>query len=436
MSAVAMDAPARIRSAARIERRKLLAQLPFRLLVVVCALGPFVFGVLLKVQSGTPSDALFGVWVHTSGYAIALVVLGFAGTWGLPIVAGVLAGDLFASEDRHGTWNTLLTRSRTLDEVFAGKVLAAITLALLLGALLAVSSILAGLILVGGHEMVDLSGRELSSGHLLVLVAVSWLIALLPLLGYVALAILFSVWTRNGIVGVLGPILVALLTQLLALIGNGVWVHLLLLGSAFDAWHGLFVARPFFGPLVVSLLVCLCWIAGSLAAAWLILRRREFIGSSPRQGWQAPLRIAVAGVAVVALLALATNLGPAGVTRAKLSRTFAPEFKRLTLLQQNQLGHPIPAGARYRILPVCGKRGAKAVGPGDWTCTMNVYILLSKGTQPLTDTPVAYDVSVQSNGCYKATSPPLLVGQSTIRDTRGRSVVNPIVTIYGCFNVL
>jgi len=67
---------------------------------------------------------------------------------------------------------------------------------------------------------------------------------------------------------------------------------------------------------------------------------------------------------------------------------------------------------------------------------MNVYILLSKGTQPLTDTPVAYDVSVQSNGCYKATSPPLLVGQSTIRNTRGRSVVNPIVTIYGCFNVL
>ncbi len=67
---------------------------------------------------------------------------------------------------------------------------------------------------------------------------------------------------------------------------------------------------------------------------------------------------------------------------------------------------------------------------------MNVYILLSRGTQPLTDTPVAYDVSVQSNGCYKAQSPPLLVGQSTIRDTRGRTVVNPIVTIYGCLNVL
>jgi hypothetical protein len=67
---------------------------------------------------------------------------------------------------------------------------------------------------------------------------------------------------------------------------------------------------------------------------------------------------------------------------------------------------------------------------------MNVFILLARGTQPLTNTPVAYDVSVQSNGCYKATSPPLLVGQSTLRNTHGRTIVNPIVTIYGCFNIL
>jgi hypothetical protein len=46
------------------------------------------------------------------------------------------------------------------------------------------------------------------------------------------------------------------------------------------------------------------------------------------------------------------------------------------------------------------------------------------------------DNNVQSNGCYKAQSPPVLVGQAVLRDTQGRTVVNPIVTIYGCFNVL
>ena len=46
---------------------------------------------------------------------------------------------------------------------------------------------------------------------------------------------LFSVATRNGIVGVLGPALVDLVVQLLALVGTGVWLHLLLVSSGFDA---------------------------------------------------------------------------------------------------------------------------------------------------------------------------------------------------------
>ena len=429
----------RVRTAARAERRKLVSRLPLRLLSVVCLLGPFAFGGLLRIQSGTPSDALFGVWVHTSGFAVSLVVLGFAANWGFPIVAGVLAGDLFAGEDRLGTWPTILTRSRSLEDVFAAKVVAAFAFALGLGVLLAVSSLIAGLTLVGAQPMVDLAGRELSAWHLLALVSLSWLISLLPVLAYTSLAILFSVASRNGIVGVLGPILVALLTQLLALLGKGVWVHLLLIGSAFDAWHGLFVDHPFFGPLVVSMLVCVLWIAAALGGSWLILSRREFdAGESSRRrgGWQAPVRIVAGSVAVVALLGLATNLGPAGVTAPRLSQSLQASFRRLTILQQDLLGHPIPAGAQYRIHPVCVRRSAKPVGPGDWSCTMNVYILLARGTQPLTDTPVSYDVSVQSNGCYKAQSPPLLVGQAVLHDTRGQTVVNPIVTIYGCFNVL
>ena len=118
LASLAGDAGARRIAAGRATLRapscaSSCAQLPLRLLGVVCVLGPFAFAVLLKVQSGAPADALFGAWVHTSGFAVSLVVLGFAGNWGFPIIAGVLAGDLFAAEDRHGTWKTILTRSRT-----------------------------------------------------------------------------------------------------------------------------------------------------------------------------------------------------------------------------------------------------------------------------------------------------------------------------------
>ncbi len=425
-------------SASRTERRKLVAQLPLRVLTVVAVLGPLVFAVLLKVQSGTPSDALFGVWVHSSGYAVSLVILSFAANWGFPIMAGVLAGDLFAGEDRQGTWKTILTRSRTLEEVFAGKVLTAILLALGLGLLLAVAGLVAGLSLAGAHPLLDFGGRELSPGHVLVLVGLSWLICLPPLLAYTSLAILFSVATRNGIIGVLGPVVVALITQLLNLVGKGVWVHLLLISSAFDGWHGLFAGHAFLGPLLVSLVSCLIWITVALGSAWRILNRRDFIGEgdAPRAGWRAPLRIALASTALIGALALASSLGPAGVTAARLSASFAPEFRRLTSLQQKLLGHPIPAGTRFRILPMCGARHSRREGPGDWTCTMHVYVVLPDGTTPLTDTPVSYDVSVQSNGCYKASSPPAYVGQAQIRDTRGQLVGNPLVTIYGCMNIL
>jgi len=312
------------------------------------------------------------------------------------------------------------------------------SVALVLGVLVAASSLLAGLILVGAQRLVDFGGNELAPAHVLALVVLSWLISLLPVLAYTSLAVLFSIASRNGIVGVLGPILVALVTQLVVLIGKGVWVHLLLIGSAFDAWHGLFAGHPFFGPLFVSMIVCVGWIAAALGASWQILRRRAFVAGSEsrRSGWRAPVRIVAAATALIALLALASNVGPAGVTAQRLSASLGPEFHRLTLLQQGLLGHPIPASAHYRIVPVCGRRGGTPVGPGDWTCTMNVYIVIAQGTQPLTDTPVGYDVSVQSNGCYKAASPPGFVGQAQIRDTRGRNVVNPLTIIYGCFNIL
>src|SRR5579863_2526436 len=247
------------------ELQKLRAQLPTRLLALLAVLGPLAFAVLLKVQSGTPADALFGAWVHSSGFAISLVILGFAGNWGLPIIVGALAGDLFASEDRYGTWKTILTRSCSREDVFVGKVLAVGTIVAILTGLLAVASLVAGTVLVGLNPVVNLSGELTSGGRMFVLTLVSWIYCLLPAFAYMSVAILVSVTTRNGILGVLAPLMLALVTQLLDLVGRGFIVHMLLIGSAFDGWHGLFVEHPFLGPMGVSALVCLGWIAACLA---------------------------------------------------------------------------------------------------------------------------------------------------------------------------
>jgi ABC-2 type transport system permease protein len=420
------------------ERRKLASQLAVRLLAVVAVLSPFVFGAILKVQSGSPTDTLYGVWVHSSGFALSLLLLAFAGSWGFPLAAGIIAGDVFSAEDRYGTWKWVLTRSCTRGEVFAGKVLAAGTLLIGLVALSAVASVVAGMILIGGQPLVSLSGTVLSSGRSLGLVLASWLACIFPALAFASLGVLLSIATRNGIVGVIGPGLAALAMQLLLLVGSGIWAHMALVASAFGAWHALFTARPFFGPLVVSIIVSLLWVAVCLSASWVILRERDFAGTpvSRRQGWAVPVRVALALAGLIALLAIAGNWGPVGVTRARLQANFLSNFNSLTLLQQREIGHFVAPNARLTILfPTCSRRGSTPTGPGEWVCTFDV-LNRSTGPLPPQQTTITYELSVQSDGCYKAQSPPAFIGQQLMQDAHGHNVVNPLYTIYGCFNTI
>jgi ABC-2 type transport system permease protein len=439
-AAPAAPAPATggVRHVYRAERRKLASQLVTRLLALICLLGPFAFAPILGAQSASPADTLFGVWAHASGFAVSLVVLGFAGQWGFPAIAGVMAGDIFSSEDRYGTWKMVLTRSCSRSDVFWGKVLAAATFSVGMALLAALSSLAAGLLLIGDQSLVSLSGTLISPGRLIVLVLAAWVICILPMLAFTSMAVLFSVLSRNGIVGVIGPSLVGLVMQLLALVGSGVWVHLLLVGTAFDAWHGLFSAHPYFGPLAVSAVVSVLWTAGCLGGAWLVLRRRDYAGTPAQRkiGWATPVRATIAFVAVIALLAAAASWGPPSVTAARLKASITPAFNRLTLLQQRELGRTVPPGYNLNILSGCNRRANHNNGPGDdWVCTLQV-VVPQQGAVPFQLTPVSYDVSVKSNGCYKADAPPSFIGQQMMRVPGGHSVVNPLFTIYGCFNIL
>ena len=169
------------------------------------------------------------------------------------MLAGVLAGDMFASEDRYGTWKMVLTRSRHATRPVRRQARWPRDVRGRAGSrCVAVSSLVAGIVLVGDGKPVSLGGASSRPAHALLFMVVSWLLFCLPMLAFTSLAVLFSVASRSGIMGVIGPALVALAMQLLALVGTGYWVHMLLVASAFDAWHGLFAAHPYYGPLLVA----------------------------------------------------------------------------------------------------------------------------------------------------------------------------------------
>ena len=424
-------------SVLRVEWRKLSSQLAVRILALVCVLGPIAYVVVLKTQSGTPTDALLGVWAHTSGFAVIFVLLVFTGSWGFPVLAGVVAGDSFASEDRYGTWKTVLTRSCSRGAMFVGKVLAVAAMAELLVAIFAVSGVVTALLIVGHQPTVGVSGNVIQPGHAAALVAAAWVWSMLPVLAFVALGVLFSVATASGIAGVLGPILVGFAMQLLALVGGSVWTHLLLVGSAFDGWHAIVAQHPYYRPLIVSALVCVVWTAASLGVAWTIFRRREFAdaGTGRRGDWSRVVRAVAVGLAALVLVALACTWGPTAITAERLQDSVTHTFNNLTIYQQQLLGRRVASGAQLRAFTSCARRGHASSGPGDdWLCTIAVYSGGASGG--LQQFNVHYDVTVQSNGCYRADGPPNFVGAATLTLPSGRTTVNPLFQFYGCFDTL
>lgn len=261
--------------ALRWELFKLRAQLRVRAAVVLCALAPFLLAAVLSSQSGLPKDTLFGRHVHESGFALPLVVLGFAATWVFPLLASLVAGDIFASEDGHGTWQAILTRSRSRSEIFTGKALASMVVALLLLVVTTVSSLLAGLALAGGRPLVSLSGSSLTPGQALGVVLLSWACAVPPLLGFTAVSWLLSVLSRSTLVGVGGPVLIGLVMQLLSLTGGWGRAANLLLTAPFSAWRGLARDDAYYGPLWQGAIVSLDWAVPCAVAARIAFLRRD-----------------------------------------------------------------------------------------------------------------------------------------------------------------
>jgi len=261
-----------------VECSKLMAQLKARIVLAACVAGPFAFATAMRVQSNAPTDTLFGRSVTESGFAVPLVVLAFASLWLFPALTSVVGGDLFSAEDRYGTWRTVLTRSCSRGEVFSEKVLTAIGFSSLAIAALAVSSVAAGVLLVGSGPLIDLSGALRPPAQALIRVALAWATVLPPAFGFTALAVLLSVATRSSAAGIGLPVVSALAMQLYAFVDGPESLRQMLLTSAFGSWHGLLTEPPYYGPLVRETTVSAIYVVVCLAAAYRMLRHRDIGG--------------------------------------------------------------------------------------------------------------------------------------------------------------
>jgi ABC-2 type transport system permease protein len=397
--------PAPVRRGYHFELIKLLAQWPIRLALLACWLGPALLVALISQQSSLPSDTVFGRWMNQTGWAGPLVVLTFCCSWVVPLLTSLVAGDVFAREDRLGTWRHLLVAVRSPRRIFAAKALASLTIIILLAVGLALSGIVGGLVSVGSRPLVGLDGHLLAPGQAAGAVLLAWASVLAPTLAFAAVGLLGSVALGRSPMGLAIPALLAFLLQIAQLLPLPVVVRVALPSYAFIGWRGLFTDPAQTGPLIVGVAVSLVLAVAASGLAYRLFMRRDFTdlaydGAGRRALVQAALPLVALFAVAVGVIASVTSASASGIDEVKLERSLTAAFGHLYRMQTAELHRPAVTEAELRTSSSCNKGGflEQNVGSGnDWRCVVTWHL---SGTAAVGQ--AIYQLDVGPDGRYVA----------------------------------
>jgi ABC-2 type transport system permease protein len=366
----------------RFELVKLIAQWRLRLLILAAWIVPAVLVTEVSRQSTLPADTVFGRWMHTTGWAGSLVVLGFVGIYALPLLTSIVAGDVFSAEDRLGTWRHLLVAIRSPRRIFAAKALASLTVIVVMLAGLACSS-MAAVVTVGNGRLIGLDAHVLGPADAAGKVVLAWLSVLAPTLALAAIGLLGSVTLGRSPMGLLLPALAGLAMDGAQILPLPVAIRAALPGYGFIAWRGLFTSPVQLSPLLISVAVSLLWALVATGLAYWLFLRRDFTnatddGLARRTFTVGVLPLAVVYALTIGVLALSVPATTgSGITQTKLQQSVATAFAHLYRVQARELHRPSVTEAQMRAGALCDNGGGleSASGPGNgWRCTVTWHL--------------------------------------------------------------
>jgi ABC-2 type transport system permease protein len=267
-------------TAYRWELRKLISQKRTYLGLGLAVILPLIFVLSQHLHNhhGHEQGNIFFSHITESGLATPVLMLLLLSVFMLPVIAALVAGDIVAAEDGNGTLKTILTRSVDRGQVFAAKVLAAMTYATIAVFLSAAVATVAGIASWGFHHVVTFSGSVVSAPEGLLLVFAANAVYLIPLLSVTAFGVLLSTTTRNSAAAVVGTIGFTLLLFIVAQIPGLGAIKPYLLTEQYENWHGLLRTPTDWTPIWHSAWVCALYAVPSLFAAYLVFLRRDVAG--------------------------------------------------------------------------------------------------------------------------------------------------------------
>ncbi|HEV3034201.1 MAG TPA: ABC transporter permease subunit [Solirubrobacteraceae bacterium] len=263
----------------RWELRKLVSQIRTYVGLGLLCLLPLIFVVFESLHhQHDQRDNIFAAQISQSGLATPVLMLLFMSGFFLPVVASLVAGDIFSNEDGNGTLKTILTRSVDRGQVFAAKTLAAITYAVLAVIVAATVATVAGVASWGFHSVRTYSGTLVSAPEALLLVFAANAAYLIPLAAVVGIGVLLSATTRNSAAAVVGTIGLVILLFIIAQIPGLEAIQPYLLTEQFQAWQGLLRTPTDWAPIAHSAWVCALYGVPALIAGFLVFLRRDVAG--------------------------------------------------------------------------------------------------------------------------------------------------------------
>jgi len=263
------------------ELRKLRAQKRTYLGLGMAALVPLIFITALLLNGGNgggDGEIPFERYVRETGLAIPLVGLFFGSIWLFTLITALVAGDIVATEDNHGTLKTILTRSVDRWQVFVAKTLAALTYAFTALVLYVLVGLIVGGLIWGFDPLVSLSGTQIPVGRGLLLLAATTFAYFIPVIAIAAVALLLSTVTRNSAAAVVGTLMFSLILQLLGVISALDFLQPYLLSTQFNAWQGLLREPSDWAPVVRAAWVSAAYALPALAVSFTVFLRRDVAG--------------------------------------------------------------------------------------------------------------------------------------------------------------
>lgn len=198
---------------------------------------PVVAGIGIAVAAGGdgPSELGLAGLVEGNGLVLPVFSLVIALNMLLPLTGAILAADALAGEAAAGTLRSLLIAPTGRARLLGVKAFGVAAVSLLAAALMAVTGVIAGMLLLGGSGMLTTSGTSLSFWPAMGRVLLAVLLVTVQVWALAAVALAVSAWTEHPLIVVAVSLGVVIVSGVLSAIPALDWLDPVLLTTSWES---------------------------------------------------------------------------------------------------------------------------------------------------------------------------------------------------------